>query len=192
MFVIQHGDKERLPGDPGLTPLGKKQARSTGKWLGRFAAPVAIWSSPMRRALDTAEVLADELGLDVTVERRLHERMNWAGPEPFEDFLRAWGRCSADRALVPSSGDSSIDAGARFLDALGELAARHRAGTAVVVSHGGVTTDALRTLLGDDQLLVHAPTLIDEGVPSCAITTLQQKESTWTVESVAATVHLAE
>src|SRR5690348_3836087 len=26
IYLVQHGDKERLPGDPGLTELGKRQA----------------------------------------------------------------------------------------------------------------------------------------------------------------------
>ena len=42
-------------------------------------------------------------------------------------------------------------------------------GPVAVVSHGGVTTDLLRTLLGDAAL---PPGLLAEGIPSCAITTL--------------------
>jgi hypothetical protein len=33
VVVVQHGDKERLPGDPGLTELGKRQALTTARWL---------------------------------------------------------------------------------------------------------------------------------------------------------------
>jgi hypothetical protein len=42
----------------------------------------------------------------------------------------------------------------------------------VVCTHGGVTVDLLRTLAGDEAL--PAP-LLDEGVPSCAITTLEDE-----------------
>ena len=31
VYVVQHGDKERLPGDPGLTALGRQQATRTGR-----------------------------------------------------------------------------------------------------------------------------------------------------------------
>jgi hypothetical protein len=40
----------------------------------------------------------------------------------------------------------------------------------VVCSHGGVTVDLLRTLAGDRML---APRLLAEGIPPCAITTLE-------------------
>ncbi len=66
--------------------------------------------------------------------------------------------------LRPSIGDSSATAAERFLEALDELAWRHP-GETVVVAHGGVTVDLLRTLIGDDQLLATATTLMDDGVP---------------------------
>lgn len=33
VVVVQHGDNERLPGDPGRTELGKRQALTTARWL---------------------------------------------------------------------------------------------------------------------------------------------------------------
>jgi phosphohistidine phosphatase SixA len=33
VYLIQHGDKERLPGDPGLTQVGQDQAIKAGQWL---------------------------------------------------------------------------------------------------------------------------------------------------------------
>ena len=45
VYLVQHGDKERLPGDPGLTALGGQQATRTGRWLsGRGVR--ALWTSP--------------------------------------------------------------------------------------------------------------------------------------------------
>jgi broad specificity phosphatase PhoE len=32
-YLVQHGEKEPLPGDPGLTPAGRQQASRTGRWL---------------------------------------------------------------------------------------------------------------------------------------------------------------
>jgi hypothetical protein len=34
VYLIQHGDKQRRPGDPGLTELGRMQAAQTGWRLG--------------------------------------------------------------------------------------------------------------------------------------------------------------
>jgi broad specificity phosphatase PhoE len=192
VIVVQHAEKERLPGDPGLTALGHRQAGATAGWLAAHEAPVALWSSPFRRARETAAPIAGRLGLDVRVDARLRERMNWDDPglQSFEAFLDDWRRASADRAHVPSSGDSSEEAGHRFLEALTDLAAAHDGGAVVVVAHGGVTVDLLRTLVGDDRLRELDPTLIDEGVPACGLTRLRSGSGGWTVEAVGWTGHL--
>ena len=50
--LVQHGEKEPGPGDPGLTELGRMQATRTGRRLGGLGAG-ALWTSPMRRARET-------------------------------------------------------------------------------------------------------------------------------------------
>ena len=192
--IVQHGDKQRTAGDPGLTEIGRAQAEVTARWLARSEQPATVWSSPLCRALETATPIARELAVDVRVDPRLRERMNWsdADVESLEAFLEDWHAASADRSHQPRSGDSSAQAARRFLDALEDLATTSLTGTVIVVSHGGVTVDALRTLLGDRQLGRRAPTLIDSGVPACALTTLQRIGEGWTVRSIAATDHLSE
>jgi hypothetical protein len=34
VYLVQHGEKEPGPGDPGLTELGRMQATRTGRWMG--------------------------------------------------------------------------------------------------------------------------------------------------------------
>ena len=183
-----------MPGDPGLTSLGKEQAGATADWLARSESPVAIYSSPMRRAVETATAVAERFSLRCAVDPRLRERMNWtdADGESIDEFLADWVRATADRSYTPRSGDSSHEAANRFLEALGDVAEAHRAGTVVVVAHGGVTTDTLRTLLGDGELSARAPRLRDQGVPCCAITTLQFGNGVWSVPSIAVTGHLGQ
>lgn len=192
VLIVQHGEKERSPGDPGLTPLGHKQARATADWMARSERPLAIWSSPMRRAMETATPVAGKFSLRCVTDPRLRERMNWtgAGGESIEEFLEDWRRASTVRSYTPRSGDSSTDAAARFLEALTDIARAHLEGTVVAVGHGGVTTDALRTLLGDDELLARAPAILDDGIPCCAITTLQLNRDGWSAESIAVADHL--
>jgi broad specificity phosphatase PhoE len=193
VLVVQHGEKVRRPGDPGLTGAGRAQAEATARWLRRTERPVAVWSSPMRRAVETAAPIARELALHVVTDARLRERMNWEGPDsqPLDEFLDEWQRASDDRSFVPRSGDSSEAAAARFLAALDDLAGIQRRGAVVVVTHGGVTRDALLTLVGDEQVMALVPALIAEGVPGCAVTTLRRQGDGWSVEVVAATDHLA-
>ena len=45
VYLVQHGDKERLPGDPGLTATGRQQAEMAARWLGS-AGPVATLTGP--------------------------------------------------------------------------------------------------------------------------------------------------
>jgi len=192
VLVVQHGEKEGRPGDPGLTAVGRTQAQAVADWLGDNETVTAIWSSPFRRATETAAPIAARFGLDVVCDARLRERMNWAGPplESIEEFLLEWRRSSRDRSHRPSRGDSSEQAAHRFLAALDDIARDQTDGLVVVVAHGGVTVDLVRTLVGDESLLMSAPTLIDEGVPGGAITALRHLPDGWDVDSLPSTSHL--
>jgi len=61
IYLVQHGDKERLAGDPGLTELGSGQAGATARWL-QGAGLQALFSSPLRRARETAAAIAAATG----------------------------------------------------------------------------------------------------------------------------------
>jgi broad specificity phosphatase PhoE len=180
IYLVQHGDKQRSPGDPGLTELGKRQAAVTARWL-RGTGLKALYSSPLRRARETAEPVGAATGLAVQLDSRLRERLNWDGTQAFDAFLAEWDRSTKDRDLVLGNGESSRSAGERlrlFLAGLSGGGSR-----VAVVSHGGVTVDLLRNLLGDDGLPAR---LMTDGIPPCAITTLDDLH----VVSIAATGHL--
>jgi hypothetical protein len=59
-------------------------------------------------------------------------------------------RTADDRDLVPEGGQSARQAGARLQAFLASI--RGRPGPVAAVTHGGVTIELLRTLLGDDAL----------------------------------------
>ena len=181
IYLVQHGDKERIPGDPGLTELGRSQAAVTARWLQGMKLH-ALYSSPLRRARETAEPIGQATGLAIQVDSRLRERLNWDGSQAFDAFLADWDRSTKDRDLLLGNGESSRSAGERLRVFLASLAGAR--GPVAAVSHGGLTTDLLRTLLGDDGL---PPRLMDEGIPSCAITTLDDLH----VISIADTGHLS-
>ncbi|MGX1909327.1 histidine phosphatase family protein [Streptomyces phaeochromogenes] len=179
-YLVQHAEKERLPGDPGLTKLGRQQAAMTANWLQRTGVH-AIVSSPLRRARETASFIATSTGLRVQEDARLRERMSWDGTQPLDSFLADWATSVKDRNFMPVSGDSSHAAAERMRACLVNLAGEP--GPIVIVTHGGVTVDLLRTLIGD--LAVPAE-LMQNGVPSCAITTLDHLS----VVSIASVAHL--
>jgi Histidine phosphatase superfamily (branch 1) len=102
-YLVQHGEKQHLPGDPGLTQKGRQQATDTGRWL-RGQGVRALYSSPLRRARQTAGCIASVTGLAVQLDDRLRERLNWDGSEPFEAFLAVWARTTRERGFVPPKG----------------------------------------------------------------------------------------
>ncbi len=185
-YLVQHAEKQRRGGDPGLTVTGRAQSLWTGSCL-RGRGVRQVWSSPLRRARETAEIIAAVLGLPVRTDPRLRERLNWDGSQPLEDFFADWGRSTADRDVKPLLGDSSRDTGARFAEFL--AAHDDDNGATVVVSHGGVTMDLLRTLYGDERFADHAE-LLREGIPACAITQLTRADTGFELDGLADDGHL--
>ncbi|MEV0370578.1 histidine phosphatase family protein [Streptomyces sp. NPDC050636] len=179
-YVVQHAEKVQQPGDQQLTALGRLQATRTAQWL-RPLGLRSVVSSPLRRARETAEAIVAETGLELQVDARLRERANWEEGQPFEEFIADWAKSVRDRDYVPRTGVSSREAGAQFRAFLLDYASKP--GPIAVTTHGGVTVDLLRTLLGDQAVTSE---LLDEGVPSCAITTLDGL----TVIDIASTNHL--
>ena len=97
VHLIQHADKVRAPGDVGITELGCEHAVHTGAWA-RHAGIRSVYCSPLRRARQTAQVIADAVGVEPIVDERATERMNWDGSVPFAQFLAEWSRTVEDRA----------------------------------------------------------------------------------------------
>jgi broad specificity phosphatase PhoE len=165
-YLVQHGEKEPLPGDPGLTGTGRAQAARAGQWL--LGAGVRnVCTSPMRRARETAACIAAVAGLPVRSDDRLRERLNWDGSVSSDAFVDMWARTVHDRDWVPAGGESSRQAGRRLAGFLAALPAA--SGPVAVVTHGGITVDLLRNILSEDAL---PPGLLTAGVPPCAITAM--------------------
>lgn len=170
VVIVQHGEKERGSDDPGLTPAGIAQANAVARSLA--AAPVgAVFTSPLRRARETADPLARACGVAVTVEPRLLERMNWTSASglSIEEFLTEWQKATVDRDYVPRTGESSHAVAQRMVGWLREMS-RYHDGLIVAVSHGGATVDMLRTLLSDPEMERRAQSLVEQGVPCGALT----------------------
>ena len=194
ILVVQHGEKVRSAGDPGLTDEGHRQAAVVAMWLAENRPEVeAIVASPLRRAQETADPIAAALGLELTTDARLRERMNWddGASVDLDEFMTEWQRATDDRSYQPAAGDSSLDAADRFIAALVDLE-RRQAGVVVVVTHGGVTVDALRTIAGDDTVGAANAGLISDGVPSCAITQILISTGAISVIDFPSTAHLGQ
>jgi broad specificity phosphatase PhoE/ribonuclease HI len=145
LVLVRHGATEhsaelRFSGrnDLPLNEVGSEQAaRLAAASYGEIAAVV---SSPLRRAVQTAEAIAAPLGLQVDVVDDLVETDFgvWEGltlAEAFEadrDLVRRWHE-SPD--LAPPGGESFVAVGQRVEQARAALVAKYPESTVVVVTH---------------------------------------------------------
>lgn len=162
LMLVRHGQTEwsrsgRYQGrcDPPLIDEGREQAVQIGM-RARGQGLRSILSSPLRRARETAEIVAATLGLDAPrVDPRLVELAYgaWEGLTQAEvracwpDQLRQWKR-SPDTASLPG-GESLADVHQRlhqFL--LDPMWAAHDDGAVLIVSHAGPIRIALLEAAG--------------------------------------------
>jgi 2,3-bisphosphoglycerate-dependent phosphoglycerate mutase len=135
--------------DPDLSPTGREQARLVAEWLAH--EPIsAIYSSPMRRAHQTAEPLAAAFGQSITIDEGLREiHFGETAYVPMEDLASddpaaQWWR---DR-MADQTTELVTAFRAQVADAVTRIIARHPGETVAVTCHGGVVNAALSSLLG--------------------------------------------
>jgi probable phosphomutase (TIGR03848 family) len=146
LVLVRHAVTEqtgkRLYGRrPGvhLSARGRDQSDAVARRLAGLPI-AAVYSSPLERCMETAEPIADTLGLSVRTESGLLETDmgSWTG-KTFAQVRRArlWARILA----VPSAarfpdGESLAEVQARAVAAVEAIGRRHPSRPAVVVSHG--------------------------------------------------------
>jgi len=82
IYLVRHGQtawnqEGRIQGhsDTPLDTVGQRQAQQVAQWLSvRIQKPVAVYSSDLKRALHTAQAIADALGAPLHPEPALRER----------------------------------------------------------------------------------------------------------------------
>lgn len=133
------------PADPPLSPLGERQAAALAAWLADPAAePIdVVYTSPLRRAAETAAPLAAALGLEARPEPALAEYDAEAMAYiPIEE-LRAAGDPRWKELPPDIEGFQS-----RVMDGVDRLCAAHPAQRAALVCHGGVINVIVSSVLG--------------------------------------------
>jgi len=129
--------------DPGLSARGREQAHQLARELAA-AGIEGIVASDLRRAQETAEIVAGALGLELAVDTRLRERDlgHWAGlttPEIAGRWPDLLARLRArDPELQPGGGESTRQVQVRLRSFLADLAARPHPARVALVTHGGV------------------------------------------------------
>jgi broad specificity phosphatase PhoE len=142
--------------DIGLSEWGARQAELLGQAL-RAVNPTAVYSSAMRRAIDTAAPIGRVCGLDPIAIPGLHERK--IGPLSGLSREEGWATYAASKASwiagdleqTHAGGESYGDIRRRIVPIFEELAARHRGESILVVAHGVVIRVVLTSMVSGFQ-----------------------------------------
>ena len=146
--------------DPGLGDEGQAQARVLSEHL--VPEPIdAVYASHLRRAVQTAQPLADRLGLPVIQDEGLREWVSnatsYVGTENLKDAGRAQsfreGRFE-DEFLPPHNAD---ELRATMVATVRRIGIAHQGERVVAVSHGGATNTFLAEVIGSPRRFFFNP-----------------------------------
>lgn len=145
-----------------LSDAGRQQAKLAGSALSD-ARLDAIYSSPLGRAFETAEIIAREssfrgeiVSVDELMERRggiLEGTTTADREERYPEQMRKWRTFPEEEGWSVVGAETDEEVLDRFRDAISRIRSRHGAGERVlVVSHGGAMRAFLRDVFGADVL----------------------------------------
>jgi broad specificity phosphatase PhoE len=91
IYLVRHGEATGYDGpDPGLSELGANQARHVAQRLDEITgAPIELISSPLRRARETAQPLAQRWSTTASVVDAVRELPSPGSPNERRPWLRA-------------------------------------------------------------------------------------------------------
>jgi probable phosphoglycerate mutase len=176
-----------------VTPLGQRQIEAVARRLTTTADDVvALYTSPLGRALQTARSIGDALGLDPVLEPDLREMDfgeldSWTMDEIAQkrpDFFQAW-LDRDNRDLTWPGGESRRDFTTRASQAYRRILQTHPDGTIVVVAHGGSLGVGIISTLGWPPNLFATFTM-----SNCGLTRLVYRYERWILQTLNDTCHL--
>ena len=148
LILARHGETDwnrqnRFQGhaDPPLNAVGRRQSAELAEALaGETIA--RVYTSPLRRAAETAEIIARRLALEVEPLEPLREIDvgAWSGltrDEIAAKFPAAYARWLERAPHGFEDGETYEQLAARVVPAIRRLAERHASETVLVVTHGG-------------------------------------------------------
>jgi broad specificity phosphatase PhoE len=192
-YLVRHGKKEKGVGDVKLSTAGIQQAQKTAVFFKN--KPIkAVFSSPLKRSLETAACISAVTGSDIKGDIRLRERANWGDmpDQSFDDFVEMWNRCTHDRDYIPTVGDSARRAGQRVERFISECTNKYPDSEIVAVLHGGVITDFLINVFSNEQLNDLYPDFVtfqSELIPECSITVIRYDGLKYYIDAFAEIKH---
>ncbi|MBE9167475.1 histidine phosphatase family protein [Pleurocapsales cyanobacterium LEGE 06147] len=141
--------------DINLTPEGHQMAKDFAQAY-QSLPWTAIYTSPLRRTVDTAKPLCQAVGIEMQSRDGLKEITygKWEGKTPEEinhEFHDEYVRWLADPGWnSPTGGEKGVDIARRSSLVLEEIEQTHSTGNVLVVSHKATIRIMLCSLLGID------------------------------------------
>jgi len=198
-YFIRHGETEwnaqgRWCGrtDVPLSDVGRRQAQLLARRLQPLPVE-ALYSSPLGRAMETAQIIGQAVGREPVADGRLVE-LNYGAWEgsTYEESKRtapavyaAWDADPASQA--PPGGETGEQLIERVTPFLAEMAQRHPCGNVVVVSHKTVCRLVACHILGLplSEYRQRIP------MENAALNIFEVREGTWRVIALNDTSHLS-
>ncbi|XP_039823730.1 phosphoglycerate mutase-like protein 4 isoform X1 [Panicum virgatum] len=154
--ILQQGQM-----DPELNEIGREQALVVAHRLSKEAKPAAIYSSDLKRAAETAEIIAKVCGVtNLVLNEPLRERhmgylqgLKWddavnKNPDVFRgsDIFKITEGSDPDsrNQELPGGGESLNQLNQRCVSYLNKIAQEHSGERVVVVSHGAAILELCR------------------------------------------------
>jgi probable phosphoglycerate mutase len=168
LILVRHALPLRVvatdgPADPPLTEIGHQQAKATAEWLAEESFD-ALYSSPMQRALQTADHISSRIGLGVRIEEGIAEYDRQSEMYiPIEEVKRSddpeiqahWKALAEDR--LEDLIEDAHTFRPRVADAVARIIATHPSQRVLAVCHGGVINVALAEVIGLERSLWFEP-----------------------------------
>lgn len=195
--LVRHGETEwnaarRIQGqiDIDLNATGLRQAAAAGRWL-QDAGIVALYSSDLKRAWNTALAIGAALGLTPTATPEMRERRYGVfegltydeAKASHPDGYAAFEGRNADYAF--ENGESLKVMFARVTGRLQAIAAAHPGQNVAVVLHGGVLDIINRFVRGNS-----LETPRDFLIPNAGLNWIAVDNGRWHLETWGETAHL--
>jgi probable phosphoglycerate mutase len=159
IVLARHGHVERGPADPGLSARGHAEAQALATELAGEPFD-AVYCSPMQRAVQTAQPVCKELGLELQLRDGLAEFDRHSNEYVLLSALRAAGDPRFDACMAGDLSSWGLDLAsfrAGAIDVLTEILDKHPGGRALVIAHGGVLNVLLGSVLGLDRMWFFHP-----------------------------------
>ncbi|MBI1247090.1 hypothetical protein GC197_04505 [bacterium] len=159
MFLVRHGATEHnlmVPGvlqgcnvDGDLAPIGRRQAEATAQFLEPYPFD-AIYASPMKRAQQTAKIIAPDrqiVTVPEIIEADVGRWVNRGWDDIAENEPEAYRLHLEDPSIHPyPGGESATDVAIRAVPVMNRLLKQHLGQRILVVSHYIVIRAIIATL----------------------------------------------